>query len=111
MTSQFTFPLSAPHGPSVKYMARETGQMISKPPPGLNNHIFLFQEVTLTVRLDFLLLQLKKNYLFIGCTGSTLLCILSLVVASRSYSLVVVPGLLSAWQLLLQNTGPRAHGL
>ena len=35
--------------------------MISKPPPGLNNHILLFQEVTLTVTLDFLLLQLKKK--------------------------------------------------
>ena len=42
-------------------MERETGQMISKPPPGLNNHIFLFREVTLTVTLDFLLFQLKKK--------------------------------------------------
>lgn len=79
-------------------MERETGQMISKPPPGLNNHIFLFREVTLTVTLDFLLFQLKKKKknLFIGCAGFWLLCRLSLVVASRSYSLVVVPGLLNA---------------
>lgn len=79
-------------------MERETGQMISKPPPGLNNHIFLFREVTLTVTLDFLLFQLKKKkiFLFIGCAGFWLLCRLSLVVASRSYSLVVVPGLLNA---------------
>ena len=58
-------PLSAPHGASVKYMERETGQLISKPPPGLNNHIFLFQEVTLTVKLDFLLFRLKKKKKFI----------------------------------------------
>ena len=37
-----------------------------------------------------------KNYLFFGCTGSSLLRGLSLIVASGGYSLVVVHRLLTA---------------
>ena len=53
----------------------------------------------------------KFSWLFIGCTGSLLLCSgFSLVVASRGYSLVVVQGFSLWWHLLLQSTGSMCVG-
>ena len=46
-----------------------------------------------------------------GCTGSVLLCGLSLVVASRGYSLDVVHGLLTAVAPLVVEHGLLACGL
>ena len=54
----------------------------------------------------------KKIYLFIfGCTGSSLLCGLSVIGVNGGYSLLVVYRLLVKWLLLLQSMGSEAHGL
>ena len=52
---------------------------------------------------------LINEYIF-GCTGSSLLCGLSLVAGSRGYYLLCCEGLLR-WLLLLWSTGSRCTGL
>ena len=50
---------------------------------------------------------MKNIYSFIlGCTGSSLLCGLSLVAVSRGYSLVEVLGPLTGWKHRVLTTGP-----
>ena len=45
-----------------------------------------------------------------GCAVSSLLCVLSLVVVSRGYSLAAVHGLLICCGFLLQSTGSGRCG-
>ena len=53
----------------------------------------------------------KFIYLFIfGCTGSSLLCGLSVVAASRGYSSLPCVGFSPQWLLLLRSTGFRRAG-
>ena len=49
-------------------------------------------------------------YLFIGCVGSSLLCVGSLAVASRGYFSLQCAGFSLQWLLLLQSTGSRHTG-
>ena len=53
--------------------------------------------------LRALFLKFLFIYLFIGCTGSSLLCVLSLIAASAGYSLAVCGLLIAVTSLVLQH--------
>ena len=67
-------------------------------------------EVTTALQSNYTLINFLNVFLF-GFTGSSLLCELSQVAASRDYSLVAVHGLLTAVASLLEEHRIQAYGI
>ena len=67
------------------------------------------REALIITYISFLIKRSAFKIIFIfGCTGSSLLHGLSLFAASRSHSLVAVPGLHIVKASLVKSTGSRA---